>query len=173
MTDITRELVDDLLAAVSLYMGNGPDGMAVADALTALLARAERAEADLAAIAAVTLERAAQVAESAGEIALGGDYGAGVTATAHQIAEAIRAMSPEPPHVAAARFVVVNIGCLECVVSSDIVGTYATEAEAARVAEVLGDKLEWRDGWQNAYEVFDLHKPTADEYLAALEGETT
>lgn len=33
-------------------------------------------------------------------------------------------------------WIVVNIGCIECGVSSDIVGVYATQAEAEAVVEV-------------------------------------
>lgn len=41
----------------------------------------------------------------------------------------------------AKRYVVVNIGCIECGVSSAVVGVYASEAEAERVADVLGEDL--------------------------------
>jgi hypothetical protein len=68
----------------------------------------------------------------------------------------------------AGRYIVVNIGCLECGVSSDLVGGYADEAEAQRVADILDDKLNWREGGQNSFQVFDLSAPMADEYRDAL-----
>lgn len=67
-------------------------------------------------------------------------------------------------------YIVVNIGCIECGVSSAVVGVYADKAEAERVAEVLGDKMGWRQQGQNAYEVFPLPDlgVVADEYREAL-----
>lgn len=66
------------------------------------------------------------------------------------------------------RFVVVNIGCIECGVSSDIVGTYATREEADEVAQVCDGGLSWRQGGQNSFEVFDLQARQAEEYATAL-----
>jgi hypothetical protein len=66
------------------------------------------------------------------------------------------------------RYLVFNIGCIECSVSSDVVGTYADRDEAVRVAGVLNEKLEWRDGGQNSFEVFDLYAPQSPEYADAL-----
>ncbi len=65
-------------------------------------------------------------------------------------------------------WIVVNIGCIECGVSSDIVGVYATEAEAKKVAEACRAKLSWRESGQNAFAVFDLSAPQAEEYAAAI-----
>jgi hypothetical protein len=65
-------------------------------------------------------------------------------------------------------WLVFNIGCIECGVSSNVVGVYATEAEAERVADICNKELSWRDGGQNSYEVFDLYAPQADEHLAAI-----
>ncbi len=65
-------------------------------------------------------------------------------------------------------WIVVNIGCIECGVSSDIVGIYATEADAEKVAEACRAKLGWREGGQNAFDVFDLSAPQAEEYAAAI-----
>lgn len=51
---------------------------------------------------------------------------------------------------------VINIGCIECGVSSNIVGMFATKDEADRVCEICNEKYEWRNGGQNNFEVFDL-----------------
>ena len=65
-------------------------------------------------------------------------------------------------------WLVFNVGCIECRVSSNVVGLYATEAEAMNVASILNDKLSWREGGQNSFEVFDTTKPMAMEYAEAL-----
>ena len=66
------------------------------------------------------------------------------------------------------RYLVMNIGCIECGVSSDVVGRYDTRAEAGRVADTCNEKLHWREGGQNSFEVFDLLAPQAEEYAQAL-----
>lgn len=53
-------------------------------------------------------------------------------------------------------FVVVNIGCIECGVSSNIVGVFPSEEEAQKVADACETKYEWREGGQNSFEVFPL-----------------
>ena len=73
----------------------------------------------------------------------------------------------------ALKWLVFNIGCIECSVSSNVVGVYATTEEARRVADLLNGKLSWREGGQNYYEVFDLSAPQADEYRTALAGGAT
>ena len=69
------------------------------------------------------------------------------------------------------QWVVVNIGCIECGVTSAIVGTYDDKAEADRVAGDLDDKLSWRQGGQNSFEVFALPPigEVSAEYQAALQ----
>ena len=66
------------------------------------------------------------------------------------------------------RFLVFNIGCIECGVSSNVVGLYDTEDEANKAAQACNDNLSWRDGGQNAFEVFDLTAPQAQEYAEVL-----
>ena len=66
------------------------------------------------------------------------------------------------------RYMVFNIGCIECGVDSDVVGLYDTEEEANKVAEVCQDKLHWRQSGQNHFAVFDLEKEQAEEYKEAL-----
>lgn len=58
-------------------------------------------------------------------------------------------------------WIVVNIGCIECGVSSDIVGRFSDKAEARRIADHLNNKAAWREGGQNYYEVFA--EPVADK----------
>jgi len=46
-----------------------------------------------------------------------------------------------------------NIGCMECGVSSDVVGIYDTKDEA----EAVASKQEgWRDGGQSVAKVFEI-----------------
>jgi hypothetical protein len=65
-------------------------------------------------------------------------------------------------------FLVFNIGCIECGVSSNVVGVYPTMKEAEAVAKACDSTLGWREGGQNSFEVFDLGAPQADEYRAAI-----
>lgn len=53
-------------------------------------------------------------------------------------------------------WLVVNIGCIECGVSSAIVGRFDSESEAYSVATRLDDTHSWREGGQNAFEVFPM-----------------
>jgi len=53
-------------------------------------------------------------------------------------------------------YVVVNIGCIECGVSSNIVAVVADRPAAERLAEECAEKFSWREGGQNAFEVFEL-----------------
>ena len=67
-------------------------------------------------------------------------------------------------------FIVVNIGCIECGVSSNIVGVFTTEDEARAIAERCDKDFGWREGGQNRFEVFPLPAPgvIADEYKPAV-----
>lgn len=66
------------------------------------------------------------------------------------------------------RFLVFNVGCIECGVSSNVVGVYDTGEEAQNVAIACNDKLHWREGGQNSFEIFDLARPQAEEYVEVL-----
>jgi len=66
------------------------------------------------------------------------------------------------------KYLVFNVGCIECGVSSDVVGLYDTEEEAQNVADACGRELSWREGGQNLFEIFDLTKPQAEEYVAVF-----
>ena len=68
-------------------------------------------------------------------------------------------------------WILVNIGCIECCVSSAIVGVFTDEARANELAEDLQNRHSWRGHGQNSYEVFPMPSldVVADEYLEALE----
>jgi hypothetical protein len=66
------------------------------------------------------------------------------------------------------RYMVFNIGCIECGVSSDVVGVYESEEEADAVARLCESKLHGRQGGLNDFEVFDLSAPQANEYAEVL-----
>ena len=66
------------------------------------------------------------------------------------------------------RYLVMNIGCIECGVSSAVAGLYDSEKEAQNVAHILQNALSWRESGQNRFEVFDLHAAIAEEYVDAI-----
>lgn len=63
-------------------------------------------------------------------------------------------------------WIVVNIGCIECGVSSEIVGVFSSEDRANKIAHELEDSHEWREGGQNEFEVFPMPEidVVAEEY---------
>jgi hypothetical protein len=64
-------------------------------------------------------------------------------------------------------YMVFNIGCIECGVSSKIVGLFADKVKADAVASFCDDAHGWREGGQNSYEVFELPAPeVVDEEYA-------
>lgn len=54
------------------------------------------------------------------------------------------------------KWIVVNIGCIECCVSSKIVAVVTDKAYAERIAAACDEKYRWREDGQNAFEVFEL-----------------
>jgi len=64
-------------------------------------------------------------------------------------------------------YLVVNIGCLECGVSSNIVGLFSDKIKAESVAKECQKKHGWREGGQNDYQVFAL--PVAEKINAEYE----
>ncbi len=54
------------------------------------------------------------------------------------------------------KYVVVDIGCIECGVSSKIVGVFASDEKAREVAKACQEKYDFREGGQNSFEVFLL-----------------
>lgn len=53
-------------------------------------------------------------------------------------------------------YLVINIGCIHCRVSSNVVGLFATKEEADRICDICNEKYDWRNGGQNNFEVFEL-----------------
>ena len=72
-------------------------------------------------------------------------------------------------------YLLMNIGCMECGVSSNVVGIYQDKAAAEAFAEKLGVSHGWREGGQNSFEVFDLPEPeiTNDEYTKEVSDANT
>ena len=64
-------------------------------------------------------------------------------------------------------WLVMNIGCIECGVSSAIVGVFGDKEKAEAVAYECSEKYSWREGGQNAFKVFELPEPeiVAPEYI--------
>ena len=79
-----------------------------------------------------------------------------------------KAMDREYAGVLPKPWMVFNVGCLECGVSSNVVGFYSTKEEADRVAQACDIELNWRQGGQNTFEVFDLRATQAQEYTDAI-----
>ena len=69
------------------------------------------------------------------------------------------------------RYIVVNIGCIECGVSSNIVGVFDDDIKANEIAAKLNDTHSWREGGQNSYEVFPMPELNVinEEYLRDVE----
>lgn len=53
-------------------------------------------------------------------------------------------------------YLVMNIGCIECGVSSNVVGVFRNKTTAEQVASDCAKKYDWREGGQNSFEVFEL-----------------
>lgn len=72
------------------------------------------------------------------------------------------------------KFLLMNIGCIECGVTSAIVGVYTDRTFAEQLAEKLNSTraFSWREGGQNHYEVFELPltNSTHTDYASATEG---
>lgn len=67
-------------------------------------------------------------------------------------------------------WLVMNIGCIECGVSSAVVGLFSDKITADNVAEKCSQKYDWREGGQNSFEVFLMPDPEkiASEYDISL-----
>ena len=64
-------------------------------------------------------------------------------------------------------YIVVNIGCIECGVTSNIVGVFTSEQVADALANDLYEKFYWREGGQNSFQVFPMPEVNVinSEYL--------
>lgn len=67
-------------------------------------------------------------------------------------------------------WLVFNVGCIECGVSSNVVGVFETKEKADQIAAKLDSEHSWREGGQNSYEVFELNRAgvIAEEYITVL-----
>lgn len=67
-------------------------------------------------------------------------------------------------------WLVMNIGCLECYVPSEVVGVFADKEKAQAIADVCEKIFELRGNGHNSFEVFELPEPeiVADEYKIHL-----
>lgn len=67
------------------------------------------------------------------------------------------------------KYILVNIGCIECGVSSAIVGVFTSMQKAEEVQSHCDNVHSWRQGGQNSFEIFEI--PEIDvvdpEYLSA------
>ena len=52
-------------------------------------------------------------------------------------------------------YIVLNIGCVECGVSSNIVGIFNKE-KAEKISRILNKVHDWREGGQNIYEKYPM-----------------
>lgn len=70
-----------------------------------------------------------------------------------------------------AKYIVVNIGCIECGVTSNVVAVYVDKASAEEAVDRLSSELSWREGGQNAFEVFEIPRlgEVVMEYRHALD----
>lgn len=50
-------------------------------------------------------------------------------------------------------YIVVNIGCIECDVSTEVIGAFYEKSEADALA---AKQLDWREGGQSEAQVFEL-----------------
>lgn len=53
-------------------------------------------------------------------------------------------------------WIVVNIGCIECGVSSNIVGVFDDKRKANEIAKRFDEQFGWREGGQNEFKVFPM-----------------
>ncbi len=53
-------------------------------------------------------------------------------------------------------WILVNIGCLECGVSSNIVGVFNDFDDAEKIKTLCDSKFEWRENGQNEFKIFEM-----------------
>lgn len=68
------------------------------------------------------------------------------------------------------RWMLFNVGCIECNVTSNVVGFFGTKIEAEAAGKLCDKHLDWRENGQNSFEVFDLTAAQSEEYAAILKG---
>lgn len=64
------------------------------------------------------------------------------------------------------KYMVFNIGCIECGVSSKVVGVFTDITQASQLTKQLHHTHGWREGGQNAFQIFILPEDNviANEY---------
>lgn len=53
-------------------------------------------------------------------------------------------------------WLVMNIGCIECEASSNVVGVFSNKERADELAEALYKTHNWRESGHHRYEVFEI-----------------
>jgi hypothetical protein len=56
------------------------------------------------------------------------------------------------------KYIVVNIGCIECGVSSNIVGVFDNKEKAELITNKCINDYSWREGGQNNFQMFEMPK---------------
>lgn len=54
------------------------------------------------------------------------------------------------------QFLVMDIGCIECIADSDIVGVFDSEEEADKIAKDFNERFGYYEHEQHSFEVFIL-----------------
>ena len=54
------------------------------------------------------------------------------------------------------KYIVVNIGCIECGVTTNIVGVFDTKEKAESIVAQCYEKYDWREGGENEFEIFEM-----------------
>lgn len=72
-------------------------------------------------------------------------------------------------------YMVFNIGCIECGVSSKIVGLFADKSKAEEIRNRCSEEHYWREHGQNHFEIFELPEPEVidPEYLGKPQKQPT
>ena len=60
------------------------------------------------------------------------------------------------------QYILVDIGCIECGMETNIVGIFTNKKFAERLAENLDKELDFHGGGQHSFEVFE--KPTINKF---------
>lgn len=54
------------------------------------------------------------------------------------------------------KYIVVNIGCIHCHISSNIVGIFNDKEKAESIVAQCDEKYSWRECGDNAFEIFEM-----------------
>ena len=54
------------------------------------------------------------------------------------------------------KYIVVNIGCIECGVTTNIVGVFDKKEKAELIVAQCEEKYDWREGGENEFEIFEM-----------------